>query len=223
MHARARFSRLGTKRSGEAHQAESHSGRLHISSWSPEGLKRHRPPMSLHDSLPSTMDSQDTLTVDACVAGLIAFGNSAIPFLVFVTSYGYPIYEALPSGHQGNDREVRERVFGEQDVPKTAIAIRDEIVSITASLLLLQRQLAASINDPSRKVSIHQEILVAALTRCVNTYSHFERRHFVARGEEKSQMIHDRRAFEGRPMENILAGLQQYSLLLNFVLIEMGR
>lgn len=170
------------------------------------------------------MDSQDTLTVDVCVAGLIAFGNSAIPFLVFVTSYGYPIYEAIPSGHQGNGQAVRERIFGEQDVPQTAIAIRDAIVSITASLLLLQRQLlAASTEGPSREVLIHQDILLAALTRCVDTYSHFERRHFVARGEEKSQMIHDRRAFEGRPMENILAGLQQYSLLLNFALVEMGR
>ena len=172
------------------------------------------------------MDSQDTLTVDACVAGLIAFGNSAIPFLVFVTSYGYPIYEAIPSGHQRNGQApaVRERIFGEQDVPKTAVAIRDEIVCITASLLLLQKQLlAASTGGPSREVLIHQDILVAALTRCVDTYSHFERRHFVAREEEKSQMIHDRRAFEGRPMENILAGLQQYSLLLNFVLVEMGR
>jgi hypothetical protein len=169
------------------------------------------------------MDSQNALTVDACVAGLIAFGNNAIPFLLFLTSWGYPIYEALPSGHHGKDKAVRERVSDEQDVPKTAIAIRDEIVFITASLLLLQRQLATSTSEPPREVSIHQEILVAALTRCVNTYSHFERRHFVARKEEKSNMIHNRRAFEGRPMENILAGLQQYSLLLNFVLIEMER
>jgi len=164
------------------------------------------------------MDPRNNLTVGGCIAGLLAFGNKAIIFQLFVTRWGYPILEVVPGFSRD---EVIERLFGSQDVPRTALDIRDELVSITASLLLMQKQIAYA----SSEVSIDVEGLMAALIGCVRTYAEFERLHSISNQKSEPYLpsAAKRGLLRGSPMENILTRLSEYSAFFHSTVLQMTR
>jgi hypothetical protein len=80
-------------------------------------------------SLPSTIDPNDALTVTSSISRLLAFASKALPLL---------IYGSIPAdnGH------------------KQAIAVRNDLLGITASLYMIQREIALNLDIRHPNISI---------------------------------------------------------------------
>lgn len=144
-----------------------------------------------------TMTSQDTVTVEVCINGLLAFANKAIPFMLAL-------------------------IAGEKDVSSVTTGIRDEIVSITASSQLLQDAIVASANLAVPAVFVSSQRLTATLKKCMQTYSKFEALH-AQTGRVKSRSFHRQIASTRYPTTDILKQLQQHSSTFYSLVSEMQR
>jgi hypothetical protein len=104
------------------------------------------PPSS---SLSSPPDRKDFLTVSQAVAGLLAFSSKALPLL---------IYSTIPANN----------------CPRQVIVIKDAVLSITASLYMIQAHMSLNSNVSIPNVSTIIESLVWSLTECVLLFSNIE-------------------------------------------------
>lgn len=104
--------------------------------------------MAANTPLPSNI-SKVALTVSQYITGLLAFASTALPIFIYHTIPNKNIHEDL-------------------------IAIREEILGITASLHIIRVHLSMNHNVGCSKISLVAESLASSLLRCVLLYSEIE-------------------------------------------------
>jgi hypothetical protein len=107
------------------------------------------PSSQQNTSLLSNTDSKAALTVTQYITGLLAFASTTLPLFIYTT---------IP------DKNIRDDL----------IAIREEMLGITASLHMIRVHLSLNRNIGFSKTSLIAESLASSLLRCVLLYSEIE-------------------------------------------------
>jgi hypothetical protein len=100
-------------------------------------------------SLLSNTDSKAALTVTQYITGLLAFSSTTLPLFIYTT---------IPN----------------KSIRPDLIAIREEMLGITASLHMIRVHLSLNRNVGFSKTSLIAESLASSLLRCVLLYSEIE-------------------------------------------------
>jgi hypothetical protein len=130
------------------------------------------------------------MTVSQCVRGLLSFASTALPLFIYAT---------IPTGNGLND----------------IIAIREEILGITASLHMIQTHLPLNLNVAISNTPLVTESLVQSLARCVLLYAEIEAflsLGYVPQGERIRQRILE--TFKKSKMRNVGPELEKINSVL---------
>ena len=131
------------------------------------------------------------MTVSQCVHGLLSFASTALPLFIYAT---------IPTGN------------GLDDI----IAIREEILGITASLHIIQAHLPLNLDVVVSNIPLVTESLVQSLARCALLYAEIEAVLSHAYVPRHGKMIRQRivETFKNSRMRNVAPELKRINSVM---------